>query len=49
MQTHREKRFNRRRAMIERLTEMPEGTIGFRLSGEITRADHDEAKAWVAG
>ncbi len=28
--------------MIERLTDMPEGSIGFRFSGEITRADYDE-------
>ncbi len=27
--------------MIERIAEMPEGTIGFRFSGEITRADYD--------
>lgn len=28
--------------MIERLPDMPEGTIGFRFTGEITRADYDE-------
>ena len=28
--------------MIERLADMPAGTIGFRLSGEITRADYDD-------
>lgn len=28
--------------MIERLADMPAGTVGFRLSGEITRADYDE-------
>lgn len=27
--------------MIERLAGMPEGTIGFRFSGEITRTDYD--------
>jgi hypothetical protein len=28
--------------MIERLTEMPPGTIGFRAAGEIEREDYDE-------
>jgi hypothetical protein len=27
--------------MIERLTDMPEGTIGFRAAGEIEREDYD--------
>ena len=31
--------------MIERLSEMPEGTIGFRASGEIEREDYDEVLA----
>jgi hypothetical protein len=31
--------------MIERLTEMPEGTLGFRARGEIERADYDEVLA----
>ena len=26
--------------MIERLTDMPEGTIGFRVTGEVTREDY---------
>lgn len=30
------------RAMIERLTDMPPGTIGFRVAGEIERADYDD-------
>jgi stage II sporulation SpoAA-like protein len=29
-------------AMIEPIEEMPEGTVGFRFSGEITRADYDD-------
>jgi hypothetical protein len=29
-------------AMIERLTDMPPDTIGFRVSGEIERADYDQ-------
>lgn len=28
--------------MIERLPEMPPGTIGFRFSGEVSRADYDD-------
>ena len=28
--------------MIERLTDMPPGTIGFRVSGEIERKDYDD-------
>jgi len=28
--------------VIERLAEMPEGAIGFRFSGEVTRADYDD-------
>lgn len=28
--------------MIERLPDMPAGTIGFRLSGEVSRADYDD-------
>jgi hypothetical protein len=28
--------------MIERLTDMPEGTIGFRAAGDISRADYAE-------
>jgi hypothetical protein len=29
------------RAVIERLTDMPEGTVGFRATGEIEREDYD--------
>jgi hypothetical protein len=32
----------RRSLVIERIAEMPEGTIGFRFTGEITRADYEE-------
>jgi hypothetical protein len=28
--------------VIERLTDMPSGTIGFRTAGEIEREDHDD-------
>ena len=28
--------------MIERIAEMPEGTIGFAFSGEVTRADYEK-------
>jgi len=28
--------------VIERIAEMPEGTIGFAFSGEVTRADYEE-------
>ncbi len=28
--------------MIERLTDMPAGTLGFVLTGEVTRADYEE-------
>ena len=28
--------------MVERLTDMPPGTIGFRVAGEIEREDYDE-------
>jgi SpoIIAA-like len=28
--------------MIERLTDMPPGTVGFRVAGEIEREDYDE-------
>jgi hypothetical protein len=28
--------------MIERIADMPEGTIGFTFSGEVTRADYEE-------
>src|SRR3954452_19767211 len=28
--------------MIERLTDMPPGTVGFRVTGDIERADYDE-------
>lgn len=28
--------------MIERLEEMPDGTLGFRFSGEVSRRDYDE-------
>lgn len=28
--------------MIERIAEMPEGTIGFRFSGKVSRADYDD-------
>jgi SpoIIAA-like len=31
-----------RKAMIERLTDMPPGTTGFRVTGEIERKDYDE-------
>ena len=29
-------------AMVERLTDMPPGTVGFRVAGEIEREDYDE-------
>jgi hypothetical protein len=29
-------------AVIERLTDMPTGTVGFRAAGEIEREDYDE-------
>jgi hypothetical protein len=29
-------------AMIERMSDMPEGTLGFRAAGEIEREDYDE-------
>lgn len=36
--------------MIEELTEMPEGVDGFKLVGEITRADYDDfIIPWVNG
>jgi hypothetical protein len=31
--------------MVERLTEMPEGTIGFRVTGEIEREDYERVLA----
>ena len=32
-------------AMVERLADMPPGTIGFRAAGEIERADYDDVLA----
>ncbi len=45
--------------MVERIEDMPQGTVGFRATGHVTREDYrevmtrdldglDEAKAWVA-
>jgi hypothetical protein len=28
--------------MVERLTDMPEGTLGFRVAGDVERKDYDE-------
>jgi hypothetical protein len=28
--------------MVERLTDMPEGTLGFRVTGDVERKDYDE-------
>ena len=45
--------------MIERITDMPAGTIGFRTTGKLSREDYEralepamreaEARDWVAG
>jgi len=35
--------------MIERLTDMPAGTIGFRDLQQFAPDELDRAKAWVAG
>lgn len=37
--------FRKLTAMVERLADMPPGTIGFRAAGEIEREDYDEVLA----
>ena len=37
--------FRKLTAMVERLADMPPGTMGFRAAGEIEREDYDEVRA----